>query len=124
MHEHEQSPAQSPSQAEREARGAPQAPAQALQAAVGNRAMARMVQRMETSEAVDALEKSLAPGVLGAERQVISTMAAFSSDPIGFDKVGVDFEKKTKEPLAPKIEHTVPPPKGFFPGISGEKAGE
>ena len=123
MHEHEQSPAQSPSPGERAAARGVQAPAQALQQAIGNRALGRALQRMEATDAVEPLEKALGAGVLGAQRQVVETMTAFSGDPVGFDKVHVEYEKKTEAPLAPAIEGLVGP-RGLFPGISGETAGE
>jgi hypothetical protein len=123
VHEHDQAPGKSDSREERQARRAPEAPVPKLQQAVGNRALGRMLQRMQTAEAVDSLEKSLKPGVLGAEQQVANTLTSFSHDAIGLDKVAVDFEKKTKEPLARKIDGVGRRPPGFFPGISGEKAG-
>ena len=58
-----------------------------LPAAIGNRAMGRVVARMETADAVDALSTSLAPGVLGAEQRVADTMTAYSHDTKGFGEV-------------------------------------
>jgi hypothetical protein len=92
-----------------------------LPQAIGNRAMGRMLARMETTEAVDALAESLASGVMGAEHRVIDTMTAFSSDTAGFDKVSEEYEKKTKTPLEPGL-HQVPGapeliPGGWYPGI-------
>ena len=131
MPEHEQAKQQQVEQA------APQQPARqqmppgmALNSAIGNRAMSRMVQRMEATEAVDALEKATAPGVLGAERQVLTTLTAFSMDNAGFDKVACEYQKKTKMPLRPTVSrlHTDDghraggaTPKGFYESVSGEK---
>ena len=120
MHEHDEAKTQSSEPpAKQGPRGGAQSPL-SLPSAIGNRAMSRMIQRMETAEAVDALEAATKPGVLGAQRQVASTMAAFSRDPSGFDKVSIEYQKKTKEPLAPKVQD-VPKPPGFFPTISGDK---
>ena len=118
MHEHDQAPGQTSAPDERSPARAPQAPVQALQQAVGNRALGRMLQRMETNDAVEALEKSLAPGVLGAGRVVSDTLTAFSRDPVGRDKVAIEYEKKTEQPLSTSLE---PVPPAFFKGISGEK---
>jgi hypothetical protein len=112
--------AAAPGPAERAARPAvqPQAPVQALQKAVGNRGLARVLQRMETNDAVDSLEKALKPGVMGAEGIVAGTLANYSRDPVGRDKVAIEYQKKTETPLAPDLP---PTPPGFFTGISGEK---
>jgi hypothetical protein len=98
-----------------------------LPQAIGNRAMARVVARMEASEAVDAFAESLASGVMGAEQRVVDTMTALSSDTEGFDKTATDYEKKTKAPLAPSLSQ-VPRaeaqiPEGWYPGISGSGGG-
>ena len=118
MHEHDQEPGQTSAQDERTPARAPQAPVQALQQAVGNRALGRMLQRMETNDAVEALEKSLAPGVMGAEQVVASTLTNYARDPVGRDKVAIEYEKKVEQPLSPGLD---PVPPGFFKGISGEK---
>ena len=93
-----------------------------LPQAIGNRAMSRIVARMEASEAVDAFAESLAPGVMGAEHRVIDTMTAFSADTGGFDKVSKDYEKKAKAPLPPALEQAPGAssliPEGWYPGIS------
>jgi hypothetical protein len=94
-----------------------------LPSAIGNRAMTRMVARMEAADAVDAFAESLAPGVMGAEQRVVDTMTALSHDTEGFDKASTDYEKKTKAPLAPSLS-SVPPaaaqvPEGWYPGIAG-----
>jgi hypothetical protein len=119
VHEHDEAPGQTSAQDERAIqRAAPQAPVQALQRAVGNRAMGQMLQRMETNEAVELLEKATAPGVVGAERVVANTLTNYARDPIGRDKLAIEYEKKVEKPLAPSAE---PVPPGFFKGISGEK---
>jgi hypothetical protein len=92
-----------------------------LPPAIGNRAMARVVARMEAGEAVDALAESLAGGVLGAEHRVIDTLTAFSADSAGFDKVATDYEKKAKAPLPPALDQAAGAteliPDGWYPGI-------
>src|SRR4051794_22865116 len=98
MREHDAAKQDAPGRA---ARGA--AVPQGLPSAIGNRAMTRMVARMEATDAVDALKESLAPGVLGAEHRVIDTMTAFSADTAGFDKVATDYEKKAEAPLPPAL---------------------
>ena len=119
MGEHDREHAATPEPERRlpSGRGAPMAGA-ALQRAVGNRAMGQVLQRMETAEAVESLEKSLAAGVMGADRQVVETMTAFSADVSGFDKVSTEYEKKTETPLPPALEGRVDPPAGWYPGIS------
>lgn len=120
---------------EREHQAAPQGPQPArpqpaaptathLAGKVGNRAMAQMLARMETTEAVEMLEQSLAPGVLGAERPVVDTLTAYSANTADFDKVAKDFEKKVEKPLVPELKR-VPGaldqvPDGWYPGIGGE----
>ena len=76
---------------------------QGLPAAIGNRAMTRMVARLEASAAVDALKDSLAPGVLGAERRVVDTMVAMSEDPKTFGDVAKDYQQKVEAPLPPAL---------------------
>jgi hypothetical protein len=116
--------------AEAAARGAAQPAAIALQQAIGNRAMAQALQRMEATEAVEPLEKALATGTVGAERVVLDTLTTFSADPTNYDKVAIEYEKKVEKPLQPAIDAltgetgeraqgTAPP--GFFKGISGEE---
>jgi hypothetical protein len=120
-HEHEA--ARTPPQAARQTPPGRGMQAPSLPSAIGNRAMTRMVARMEAADAVDAFAESLAPGVMGAEQRVVDTMAGLSHDVEGFDKAATDFEKKTKAPLAPSLS-AVPPaaaqvPEGWYPGISG-----
>jgi hypothetical protein len=119
MQEHDEAKTQSSEAPARQARSASSQPL-SLPSAIGNRAMARLVQRMEVSDAVEALDTATKPGVMGAQRQVASTMAAFGRDANGFDKVAIEYQKKTEQPLAPKVE-SVPEPPGFFPTISGEQ---
>jgi hypothetical protein len=118
MHEHDEARTQSSEPPARQ--GSRGGQPLSLPQAIGNRAMSRMVQRMETAEAVDALDAATKPGVMGAGRQVASTLAAFARDPVGYDKVAIEYQKKTEQPLAPKVAD-VPKPAAFFPTISGEK---
>ena len=97
MAEHEHARPTTPPAADE--RRAPARPA--LPSAIGNRAMARAVARMETKEAVEALAASLAPGVLGAEQRVTDTVTAFRHDDAGFADVAKDYEKQVKAPLPP-----------------------
>jgi len=105
---------------------AAQPAALALQRAIGNRAMAQALQRMEVNDAIEPLEKSRAVGVLGAHEQVVSTLANFSMNNTDRDKVAIEYEKKTELPLQPAVDALGPKarattPPGFFKGISGEK---
>jgi hypothetical protein len=104
MHDHDQAPAQAAPAGARTAGRAAEPPAAALQRAAGNRAMGRMLQRMETADAVESLEKSMSAGVMGAERAVLDTLTAFSADPAGFEQVASEYEKKTEAPLAQAVE--------------------
>jgi hypothetical protein len=118
--EHEAAP-----KAPQSARQPPSAPtATDLAGKVGNRAMARMLSRMEATEAVEMLEQSLAPGVVGAERPVIDTLTAFSANTGDFDKINTDFEKKVEKPLLPELQRvpgaTEQIPEGWYPGINGQ----
>jgi hypothetical protein len=56
--------------------------------------------------------------VMGAGRVVTDTLTAFARDPIGFDKVGIEYQKKVEAPLPPGLE---PKPSAYFENISGEK---
>src|SRR4051812_36184388 len=85
------------------AKRAAAAPPQGLPQAIGNRAMTRVVARMEATDAVDALKESLAPGVLGAEQRVLDTMTALQSDTETFGTVAKDFEQQAQAPLPPAL---------------------
>jgi hypothetical protein len=131
MQERDSRSAEQTEQAAQAARAASTPPAAiALQRAVGNRATARALQRMEVADAIEPLEKSMAAGVLGAEHRVADTLAAFSMNNSDYDKVAIEYEKKTEAPMMPardalqgaggeRAKGTTPT--GFFPGISGEK---
>jgi hypothetical protein len=131
MHERDAKAAEQTAQADAAARAAAPPAAIALQRAVGNRAMAQALQRMETNEAVEALEKSMAAGTIGGEHVVANTLASFSMDAGGYDKVAIEYQKKTKLTMQPAVD-SLPPgdlgdrargsrAPGFFPTISGEK---
>jgi hypothetical protein len=131
MHERDQKAAEQTPKAGAAGRVANVPPAAiALQRAVGNRATARALQRMEVADAIEPLEKSMAAGVLGAEHRVADTLAAFSMNNSDYDKVAIEYQKKTEAPMMPardalqgaggqRAQGTTPA--GFFPGISGEK---
>src|SRR3954469_15691846 len=99
MHEHDQPKTESsePAAAPPAARALPAG--MALQRAVGNRAMGQILQRMEVADAVDSLEKAMGAGVMGAERVVADTLTAFSSNASDFDKVAIEYQKKTEHPM-------------------------
>ena len=97
-------------------------PAAGLPAAVGNRALGRMLARVEAEDAAKALAGALAPGVLGAGRQVLDTMTALSHDPAGFDATATAYAQQAKAPLPPALD-AVPGaaglvPDGWVPGSS------
>ena len=129
--ERDQAAGHAPEQvAEAAARGPAQPAAIALQRAVGNRAMAQALQRMEATDAVEPLEKALAVGTVGAERIVLDTLTTFSADATNYDKVAIEYEKKVEKPLAPAINALAgetgerakaTKPAGFYKGISGEE---
>lgn len=101
-------------------RSAARAAPQGLPQAIGNRAMTRMVARMEATDAVDALKESLAPGVLGAEQRVLDTMTAMEHDIATFDQVAKDYERQQERPLPPDLGAAGEQiPDGWYPGIGG-----